>query len=53
MRLDSSRGPAWFRSAVGLRCLKGPWPSWSGGTYEHCGEVSEAIGEIEGVLAAA
>ena len=28
------------------------WPSWAGGTYQHRGEIDEAIGEIEGVLAA-
>jgi hypothetical protein len=38
---------------VRLGCLEYLWPSCAGGTYEYRGEIDEAIGEIEGVLAAA
>jgi hypothetical protein len=47
------RSSLWWRSSVRLACLKYLWPSWAGGTYKHRGEIDEAIGKIEGVLAAA
>jgi hypothetical protein len=37
---------------MGLGCLTYLWPSWVGGTYQYRGEIDEAIGEIECVLAA-